>query len=113
MKRKGDLYSAHTSLIVASVKRLVPVGLGACFPCDQSFILLAKNGYSQVSWKCGKYGQISSFGKNSSIVYLIFTIIVLYRKTLRMTSESKFSIAFHIFRKRSVIILFFVFHSVV
>ncbi|MEQ2198578.1 hypothetical protein XENOCAPTIV_014914, partial [Xenoophorus captivus] len=47
MKRKGDRYSAHTSLIVAAIKRLVPVGLRVCFPCDQNLIMLAKNCYSQ------------------------------------------------------------------
>uniref|UniRef100_A0A8C4H809 Ryanodine receptor 2b (cardiac) n=1 Tax=Dicentrarchus labrax TaxID=13489 RepID=A0A8C4H809_DICLA len=48
MKRKGDRYSTHTSLIVASVKRLLPVGLRVCFPGDQSLITLAKNGFTQV-----------------------------------------------------------------
>ncbi|CAB1444212.1 unnamed protein product, partial [Pleuronectes platessa] len=47
MKRKGDRYSAQTSLIVASVKRLLPVGLRVCFPNDQSLIALAKSGFSQ------------------------------------------------------------------
>ncbi|XP_028278418.1 ryanodine receptor 2 [Parambassis ranga] len=47
MKRKGDRYSAHTSLILASMKRLVPVGLRVCFQSDQSLIVLAKNGFSQ------------------------------------------------------------------
>ncbi|XP_027862465.1 ryanodine receptor 2 [Xiphophorus couchianus] len=47
MKRKGDRYSAHTSLIVATIKKLVPVGLGVCFPCDQNLIMLVKNCYSQ------------------------------------------------------------------
>ncbi|XP_051233720.1 ryanodine receptor 2 [Dicentrarchus labrax] len=47
MKRKGDRYSTHTSLIVASVKRLLPVGLRVCFPGDQSLITLAKNGFTQ------------------------------------------------------------------
>ncbi|XP_061600533.1 ryanodine receptor 2 isoform X1 [Cololabis saira] len=47
MKKKGDLYSTHTSLIVASMKRLVPVGLRACFLRDQTFIMLAKNSFSQ------------------------------------------------------------------
>ncbi|XP_041866038.1 ryanodine receptor 2 isoform X2 [Melanotaenia boesemani] len=47
MKRKGDLYAAHTSLIVASTKKLVPVGLRVCFLSDQSLINLAKDGYVQ------------------------------------------------------------------
>ncbi|TKS85783.1 Ryanodine receptor 2 [Collichthys lucidus] len=47
MKRKGDRYSTHTSLIVASMKKLLPVGLRVCFPVDQSLITLAKNGFTQ------------------------------------------------------------------
>ncbi|CAJ1067174.1 ryanodine receptor 2 [Xyrichtys novacula] len=47
MKRKGDRYSSHTSLIVASVKRLLPVGLRVCFHSDQSLIVLAKKGFTQ------------------------------------------------------------------
>lgn len=51
MKRKGDRYSIHTSLIVASVKRLLPVGLRACFPNEQNLIMLGKSGFTQVGWK--------------------------------------------------------------
>ncbi|XP_068597641.1 ryanodine receptor 2-like [Brachionichthys hirsutus] len=47
MKRKGDRYSTPTSLIVASVKRLLPVGLRDCFESDQTLITLAKNGFTQ------------------------------------------------------------------
>ncbi|KAF3708096.1 Ryanodine receptor 2 [Channa argus] len=47
MKRKGDRYSMHTSLILASIKRLLPVGLSVCFPSDHSLIVLAKNGFMQ------------------------------------------------------------------
>ncbi|XP_044070697.1 ryanodine receptor 2 isoform X3 [Siniperca chuatsi] len=47
IKRKGDRYSTHTSLIVASMKRLLPVGLRVCFPSDQSLIMLAKNGFTK------------------------------------------------------------------
>ncbi|KAK5854224.1 hypothetical protein PBY51_015313 [Eleginops maclovinus] len=47
VKRKGDRYSTHTSLIVASMKRLLPVGLRVCFPSDHSLIVLAKSGFSQ------------------------------------------------------------------
>ncbi|KAE8280778.1 Ryanodine receptor 2 [Larimichthys crocea] len=47
IKRKGDRYSTHTSLIVASMKKLLPVGLRVCFPVDQSLITLAKNGFIQ------------------------------------------------------------------
>ncbi|KAM9726666.1 ryanodine receptor 2-like [Menidia menidia] len=47
VKKKGDRYSTHTSLIIASTKRLVPVGLRVCFPSDQSVIMLAKDEFSQ------------------------------------------------------------------
>ncbi|KAG7277444.1 hypothetical protein CRUP_016347 [Coryphaenoides rupestris] len=46
-KRKGDRYSTHTSLIVAAVKRLLPVGLRHCSPRDQSLIALAKSHLNQ------------------------------------------------------------------
>uniref|UniRef100_A0A3Q2ZUA4 Ryanodine receptor 2b (cardiac) n=1 Tax=Kryptolebias marmoratus TaxID=37003 RepID=A0A3Q2ZUA4_KRYMA len=49
MKTKGDRYSVHTSLIVAAMKRLVPLGLRVCFPSDQNLIMLVKNGFSQAS----------------------------------------------------------------
>uniref|UniRef100_M3ZNQ9 Ryanodine receptor 2-like n=1 Tax=Xiphophorus maculatus TaxID=8083 RepID=M3ZNQ9_XIPMA len=58
MKRKGDRYSAHTSLIVATIKKLVPVGLRVCFPCDQNLIMLVKNCYSQVNYKYGQFQQV-------------------------------------------------------
>nr|XP_040034926.1 ryanodine receptor 2 [Gasterosteus aculeatus aculeatus] len=47
MKRKGDRYSTHTSLVVASMKRLLPVGLGLCFPSEHGLITFAKSGFAQ------------------------------------------------------------------
>ncbi|KAG5262307.1 hypothetical protein AALO_G00273740 [Alosa alosa] len=47
MKKKGDRYSMQTSLIVAALKRLLPVGLNICAPGDQELIGLAKNRFSQ------------------------------------------------------------------
>lgn len=55
MRRKRGCYSINTSLIVALMKRLTPVGLRVCFPSDHSLIIVAKNAFSQVSWKCGPY----------------------------------------------------------
>uniref|UniRef100_A0A667I1B8 Ryanodine receptor 2 n=1 Tax=Lynx canadensis TaxID=61383 RepID=A0A667I1B8_LYNCA len=46
MKRKGDRYSTQTSLIVAALKRLLPIGLNICAPGDQELIALAKNRFS-------------------------------------------------------------------
>uniref|UniRef100_A0A670XZ75 Ryanodine receptor 2 n=1 Tax=Pseudonaja textilis TaxID=8673 RepID=A0A670XZ75_PSETE len=43
MKRKGDRYSTQTSLIVAALKRLLPIGLNICAPGDQELIAQAKN----------------------------------------------------------------------
>lgn len=48
MKRKGDRYSMQTSLIVATLKRLLPVGLNICAPGEQELITLAKNRFTQV-----------------------------------------------------------------
>uniref|UniRef100_A0A7M4FJ88 Ryanodine receptor 2 n=1 Tax=Crocodylus porosus TaxID=8502 RepID=A0A7M4FJ88_CROPO len=46
MKRKGDRYSMQTSLIVAALKRLLPIGLNICAPGDQELIALAKTRFS-------------------------------------------------------------------
>ncbi|NWU60664.1 RYR2 protein, partial [Pterocles burchelli] len=46
MKRKGDRYSMQTSLIVAALKRLLPIGLNICAPGDHELIALAKNRFS-------------------------------------------------------------------
>ncbi|XP_072311661.1 ryanodine receptor 2 [Eucyclogobius newberryi] len=47
MKRKGDRYTMQTSLIVATLKRLLPVGLNMCAPGEQDLIALAKNRFTQ------------------------------------------------------------------
>ncbi|XP_037829496.1 ryanodine receptor 2 [Kryptolebias marmoratus] len=47
MKRKGDRYSTQTSLIVATLKRLLPVGLNICAPGEQELISLAKSRFTQ------------------------------------------------------------------
>uniref|UniRef100_A0A670JW45 Ryanodine receptor 3 n=1 Tax=Podarcis muralis TaxID=64176 RepID=A0A670JW45_PODMU len=48
-KRRGDLYSIQTSLIVAALKKMLPIGLNMCTPGDQELISLAKFRYSCVS----------------------------------------------------------------
>ncbi|XP_051973037.1 LOW QUALITY PROTEIN: ryanodine receptor 1 [Xyrauchen texanus] len=45
-KRRGDRYSVQTSLIVASLKKMLPIGLNMCSPADQELINLAKLRYS-------------------------------------------------------------------
>ncbi|KAM8876872.1 ryanodine receptor 2 isoform 3-T3 [Synchiropus picturatus] len=47
MRRKGDRYSMQTSLIVATLKRLLPVGLNICAPGEHELIGLAKNRFTQ------------------------------------------------------------------
>ncbi|XP_039525300.1 ryanodine receptor 3 isoform X4 [Pimephales promelas] len=44
-KRRGDFYSVQTSLIVAALKKMLPIGLNMCTPGDQELILLAKTRY--------------------------------------------------------------------
>ncbi|KAI5100120.1 ryanodine receptor 1 isoform X9 [Silurus meridionalis] len=45
-KRRGDRYSVQTSLIVAALKKLLPIGLNMCSPADHELINLAKFRYS-------------------------------------------------------------------
>lgn len=48
MKKKTDKYSKQTSLIVAALKRLLPVGMNTCAPGEQQLVTLAKNRFSEV-----------------------------------------------------------------
>ncbi|XP_056396363.1 ryanodine receptor 1 isoform X2 [Hyla sarda] len=45
-KRRGDRYSVQTSLIVATLKKMLPIGLNMCSPTDQELITLAKTRYA-------------------------------------------------------------------
>ncbi|KYO42522.1 hypothetical protein Y1Q_0016287 [Alligator mississippiensis] len=45
-KRRGDRYSVQTSLIVATLKKMLPIGLNMCSPTDQELINLAKTRYA-------------------------------------------------------------------
>lgn len=47
-KRRGDRYSVQTSLIVATLKKMLPIGLNMCAPTDQELIAQAKNRYALV-----------------------------------------------------------------
>lgn len=47
-KRRGDRYSVQTSLIVATLKKMLPIGLNMCAPTDQELITLAKARYALV-----------------------------------------------------------------
>ncbi|XP_058255380.1 ryanodine receptor 3 isoform X5 [Hemibagrus wyckioides] len=44
-KRRGEVYSIQTSLIVAALKKMLPIGLNMCTPGDQELISLAKTRY--------------------------------------------------------------------
>lgn len=48
-KKRGDRYSVQTSLIVAALKKMLPIGLNMCSPADQELINLAKIRYSLVA----------------------------------------------------------------
>lgn len=52
-KRRGDFYSVQTSLIVAALKKMLPIGLNMCTPGDQELILLAKMRYGLVQGSRG------------------------------------------------------------
>ncbi|XP_063287318.1 ryanodine receptor 1 isoform X3 [Pelobates fuscus] len=45
-KRRGDRYSVQTSLIVATLKKMLPIGLNMCSPTDQELIVVAKARYA-------------------------------------------------------------------
>ncbi|XP_064421057.1 ryanodine receptor 3 isoform X3 [Latimeria chalumnae] len=45
-RRRGEFYSIQTSLIVATLKKMLPIGLNMCTPGDQELISLAKSKYS-------------------------------------------------------------------
>ncbi|RXN33037.1 ryanodine receptor 2-like protein [Labeo rohita] len=47
VKRKGDCYSAHTSLIVAAPKKLLSVAMNGCCHGDQGLVTQAKSRFSQ------------------------------------------------------------------
>lgn len=47
-KRRGEFYSIQTSLIVAALKKMLPIGLNMCTPGDQELISLAKTRYLMV-----------------------------------------------------------------
>ncbi|KAK6307192.1 hypothetical protein J4Q44_G00223400 [Coregonus suidteri] len=44
-RKRGEFYSIQTSLIVAALKKMLPIGLNMCTPGDQELISLAKTRY--------------------------------------------------------------------
>lgn len=59
-KKRGDRYSVQTSLIVAALKKMLPIGLNMCSPADQELINLAKIRYSLVASLRGCSGRCST-----------------------------------------------------
>lgn len=49
-RRRGEYYSIPTSLIIAALKKMLPIGLNMCTPGDQELISLAKKRYNLVSF---------------------------------------------------------------
>lgn len=56
-RSKDERYSTHTSLIVASVKKLLSVGLNRCCQGDRDLVPLARNRFSEV--EC--LGKLSNY----------------------------------------------------
>ena len=54
-KKRGDRYSVQTSLIVAALKKMLPIGLNMCSPADQELINMAKIRYSLVLFSESPY----------------------------------------------------------
>lgn len=50
-RRRGEYYSIPTSLIIAALKKMLPIGLNMCTPGDQELISLAKKRYNLVSYQ--------------------------------------------------------------
>lgn len=74
VKRKGDRYSAHTSLIVAAPKKLLSVALNGCCHDDQGLVALAKSRFSQV-WLLFILINSNNVGRINAL--LILTNIVI------------------------------------
>lgn len=87
MKRKGDRYSMQTSLIVATLKRLLPVGLNMCAPGEQELITLAKNRFTQVQTELDSIDNILNFSRENRRNGGL-TVVCVHRKTQRTKSET-------------------------
>ncbi|CAG03530.1 unnamed protein product [Tetraodon nigroviridis] len=62
-RRRGEYYSIPTSLIIAALKKMLPIGLNMCTPGDQELISLAKKRYSlsedpAVQWQLNLYKDV-------------------------------------------------------
>lgn len=91
VKRKGDHYSTHTSLIVAAPKKLLSVAMNGCCHGDQGLVTHAKKRFSQVRL----FILISACKINPFVIYFLFFSWHLKhssvsRGTQRMRSEHSF-----------------------
>uniref|UniRef100_A0A4W5NRM4 Ryanodine receptor 3 n=1 Tax=Hucho hucho TaxID=62062 RepID=A0A4W5NRM4_9TELE len=62
-RKRGEFYSIQTSLIVAALKKMLPIGLNMCTPGDQELISLAKTRYilsedPAVRWQLNLYKDV-------------------------------------------------------
>lgn len=91
-KRRGDRYSVQTSLIVAALKKMLPIGLNMCSPADQELINLAKTRYALVEYLQLPEGplhppvpMIPSFSPPS---HLLFSVILIWNLSTRVLRYS-------------------------
>lgn len=78
-KRRGEFYSIQTSLIVAALKKMLPIGLNMCTPGDQELISLAKARYLLVRQVLCDNAPVAFTNKSSWISKLeFFTFCVLF-----------------------------------
>ncbi|MEQ2180924.1 hypothetical protein GOODEAATRI_006242, partial [Goodea atripinnis] len=73
-RRRGEYYSIQTSLIVAALKKLLPIGLNMCTPGDQELISLAKIRYSlSTQWRESRASllQSSTWSRHRAINFFI------------------------------------------
>lgn len=75
-RRRGEYYSIPTSLIIAALKKMLPIGLNMCTPGDQELISVAKKRYSLVSLQggnekkllCGKLTRFTSHHRKTRMM---------------------------------------------
>lgn len=77
-KKRGDRYSVQTSLIVAALKKMLPIGLNMCSPADQELINLAKIRYSLVV-----FFSHFELGSSKHLKYDLYYVIHGGKQTLK------------------------------
>uniref|UniRef100_A0A8B9LQT2 Ryanodine receptor 2b (cardiac) n=1 Tax=Astyanax mexicanus TaxID=7994 RepID=A0A8B9LQT2_ASTMX len=83
MKRsKDERYSAHTSLIVAALKKLLPVGLNRCCHDDRDLVAVAKGRFSEKETEeevraCVRY-NLQEVSLNTPVIFYISQALKLH-----------------------------------